>query len=309
MSVFCNLIYWGESICYNLLLKPLIQKRPKYEKKYRISICGMFKNEGPFLKEWVEYYKIIGIDHLYLYNNNSEDNFLDILQPYIDEGYITLVNWTKNHAQIEGYKKCFDTFRNETQWLAFIDLDEFIVPRYSENINEWIKKYEKYPSILIYWKMFGTNGKMKHDYNKLVTEQYTVCEDGFTKRWGKCIFNTDYDIAYFNEKTHHYTCVYYRILGLRFRIVPVNVYKHFTIGAIHFRIFENYSKRTIQLNHYWCKAWDYYEEKRRRTDVFFKDNPKKNLSYFYKDELLNISNDYTIYRFIMKLKHRLYDIK
>ena len=302
-------IYIIESLLYNTIFRLLLWKKPKYGKKYRISLCGMFKNEGRFLKEWVEYYKMIGIDHLYMYNNNSEDNYLEILKPYIDNGFVTLIDWTKNHAQIEGYKDCFDKFRNETQWLAFIDIDEFIVPVSSSDINEWIKGYERYPSVLLYWKMFGTGGKMKHDYNQLVIEQYSVCEERFTKRWGKCIFNTDYDIAYYNQMTHHYTCMRYPVGGLKIRVVPVNVFKQFIVGGICYRFMENYDRRSIQLNHYWSKAWDYYEEKRQRTDVYHKENPKKDLNYFYEDEMLNSSSDHTIFRYVMKLKLHLYDIK
>lgn len=298
-------IYCIESVLYNTVFRLFLWKKPKYKKRYRISLCGMFKNEGRFLKEWVEYYKMIGVDHLYMYNNNSEDNYLEILQPYIDDEFVTLVDWTKNHAQIEGYKNCFDRFRNETQWLAFIDLDEFLIPRYANDINEWIKDYERYPSILVYWKMFGTGGKMSFDPNQLVIEQFTVCNQEFDFRWGKCIFNTDYNIAYYNQMTHHYTCMKYPVMGMTIRTVPVNVYKQFLVGDYTYSFMECFKKRSIQLNHYWCKSWDLYEEKRQRTDVFFEENPKKNLDYFYINESRSLDSDYSIFRFVMKLKHRL----
>ena len=64
-------------------------------------------------------------------------------------------------------------------------------------------------------------------------------------------------------------------------------------------------KNTIQINHYWTKAWDVYEKKRRMTDVFFKENPKLNMSYFYEHEYENRSADYTIFRFLMQLKLKL----
>ena len=304
-----KIIYCIESVLYNTVFRLFLWKKPKYKKKYRISLCGMFKNEGLFLKEWVEYYIMIGVDHLYMYNNNSDDNYLEILQPYIDEGFVTLVDWTENHAQIEGYKNCFDRFRNETQWLAFIDLDEFIVPRKDNDINEWIKRYERYPSVLLYWKMFGTGGKMKHDANQLVIEQYYICQKGFGHNVGKCIFNTDYEIAYYNEITHHYTCVYYNLLGIRIRVVPINVFKRFVISGFYYTCLDRYEQASIQLNHYWSKAWSIYEQKRQRTDVFWNVNPKKDLNYFYSDECLNCSSDFTIFRFVMKLKHRIFNIQ
>ena len=52
--------------------------------KYDLAVCAIFKNEARFLKEWIEFYKLIGVEHFYLYNNFSNDNYQDVLQPYIN---------------------------------------------------------------------------------------------------------------------------------------------------------------------------------------------------------------------------------
>lgn len=55
-----------------------------------VAICALFKNEAPFLREWIEYHLMIGVSHLYLYNNCSSDNYLAILKPYIKSGVVEL---------------------------------------------------------------------------------------------------------------------------------------------------------------------------------------------------------------------------
>ena len=303
-----SFIYFIESVFYNFIFRFLLWKRPKYDKKYRISICGIFKNESSFLKEWMEYHIMIGIDHFYMYNNNSEDDYLSVLQPYIDNGYVTLIQWTKEHAQMEAYKHFFEHYGQETQWMTFLDIDEFFVPRYKDDINDWIQDYEKYPVILVYWKMFGTSGLVKHNYDMLTIEQYVVSHDGFFTHKGKCIVNMDYPIAFYNEMTHHNTNIRYRLFGFNLRVGPVNMFKRFVIGPYSLSWLGE-TKPTIQINHYWSKAWDIYDEKRNRTDVFFDKNPKLNMDYFYGFENKNITCDYSIFRFIMKLKMRMHDIK
>src|SRR5437016_521510 len=62
-------------------------------KKYNLSICTIFKNEAPYLKEWIEYHKLVGVDHFYLYNNLSLDAFRRILAPYIKDELVTLIQW------------------------------------------------------------------------------------------------------------------------------------------------------------------------------------------------------------------------
>ena len=44
-------------------------------KSYNVSACAIFQNEAPYLKEWIEYHRLIGVEHFYLYNNGSTDNY------------------------------------------------------------------------------------------------------------------------------------------------------------------------------------------------------------------------------------------
>ncbi len=48
-------------------------------KKYNLSICGIMKDEGPYLVEWLEFHKLVGVEKFYLYDNSSSDNSIDIL--------------------------------------------------------------------------------------------------------------------------------------------------------------------------------------------------------------------------------------
>ena len=49
-----------------------------------LAIATMFQDEARWLKEWLEYHLLVGVQHFYLYNNLSSDNYQDVLQPYID---------------------------------------------------------------------------------------------------------------------------------------------------------------------------------------------------------------------------------
>src|ERR1700722_724245 len=71
----------------------LINISKQLVEKYNFSICAIFKNEAPCLKEWIEYHRLFGVDHFYLYNIGSNDSFQDILRPYVEEGIVTLTNW------------------------------------------------------------------------------------------------------------------------------------------------------------------------------------------------------------------------
>ena len=139
------------------------KKTGKQQKKYTVAVCAIFKNESVFLKEWLEYHLLIGVEHFYLYNNFSEDNYQDILAPYIEKGQVTLTEWPVQFGQLPAYKDCFQKAKDETRWIAYIDLDEFICLRREQNIRNWIQKYDKYPTVYVNWKQFGTSGRLQHD--------------------------------------------------------------------------------------------------------------------------------------------------
>src|SRR5215204_456630 len=77
-----------------LLLMSLIVLKIE-AKQERIAIATMFQNEAPYLKEWIEYHRLVGVKHFYLWNNQSEDDYLSVLQPYIDKGIVELFQATE----------------------------------------------------------------------------------------------------------------------------------------------------------------------------------------------------------------------
>ncbi|MBG6236645.1 hypothetical protein IWX76_003239 [Pedobacter sp. CAN_A7] len=272
------------------------KNRSGIKKKYKVSICAIFKNEAKYLNEWITYHLLIGVDHFYLYNNNSNDDFKNVLASYIDNGIVELIEWPMIPGQFPAYEHCFVNRRGETQWISFLDIDEFICPLYETNINDWLKNYSHYPSIAIYWKMFGTSGLLQEDVNKLVIEQYTVCWEKLDDV-SKVLFNTDFEVA--NYTNHHFMEGKLKVLGFSMTIPPVNEFKKFIKYEIHRAGFKSPKDSTIQINHYWSKSYRSMEEKFSRGDV---NNHDRDLNLFYWHEHKNKSSDFKIWRYLIQLK-------
>ena len=282
----------------NLFLKmvSLFFKKDKRETKYTVSISSCFKNEAPFLKEFIEYHLFIGFDHFYLYNNNSTDDYLEVLQPYIDKGVVTLTDLTVVPVQGPSYAHFEEHFKDETKWVAFLDLDEFVCPQKVDNIKDWIKRFDKYPVVCIYWKFFGSSGLLDHDNNKTVIEQYTQASAKYINI-GKCFLNTRYKIWRCDATAIHYLEVKWH--GLR--IPAINEGGNFTIWGIQKIRKERF---TIQLNHYWSKAFNNYISKYNKGSGASGKDWKK-IEVFKGIEHLCNSTDVTILRFLTELKLRM----
>ena len=59
-----------KSILYKIRLNR-IKINSGERKRYNVTICAIFKNEAPYLREWIEFNRVVGIEHFYLFNNNS----------------------------------------------------------------------------------------------------------------------------------------------------------------------------------------------------------------------------------------------
>lgn len=142
--------------------------------QYILSIALIQKNESRYLREWIEYHILQGVEHFYVYDHGSTDESRDVWQPYIDRGIAELKPITGEHhpAQMEAYNDAVKRSRGVSKYLALIDVDEFLVPmkhdRAIDAIEDIFRAYEETPfkfpgscaagGIGINWRVYGTSG-------------------------------------------------------------------------------------------------------------------------------------------------------
>ena len=61
---------------------------------YELGIVTMFRNEANYLKEWIEYHHMLGVDHFLLYNDRSVDHWAEVLEPYISSNLVEVIEWS-----------------------------------------------------------------------------------------------------------------------------------------------------------------------------------------------------------------------
>lgn len=302
LLIFPEILYSG--LFYLLILiryfmKKIFLKKKTY--KYEVSICAIFKNEAKYMKEWIEFHKLIGVDHIYLYNNNSTDNYKDILFPYLENKYVTLTEWPMDFGQRQAYQDCYERFKNESHWIGYIDLDEFVNLRQKDkNIKSLLKNYTAFPALYIPWRMFGTSGYIKEPDTYLVIEKYSSCWDHLCNT-GKSFINCDYNN--FNFRSVHYFSSR-TIFNIPF--FGVSEIYTFAYGCdIFFSFIYNFHNPKVYINHYWSKAYEWYQYKDlQRGDASSKGMLKARQSEgrFELHELQNTEKDYSIQRFLIPLK-------
>ena len=136
-----------------------------------IAICAIARFENRYIKEWVDYHLSLGFDYIYLYDNNREGeeriaSVLNVEKEYKNRVIIVPYHHFSNDQcpQMRAYADCYE--RNECEWIAFIDIDEFITlsPKSKlTNIKQLLHKCSSYDAILLNWMTYGDNEKVFYE--------------------------------------------------------------------------------------------------------------------------------------------------
>jgi glycosyl transferase family 92 len=137
-----------------------------------LAACAIYRNEAPYLAEWIEFHLLMGAERCYLYNNLSTDEHREVLEPYLRDGVVDVIDWPDVPGQGSAYRDCLDRHRGETRWIAFLDLDEFLFSPTLAPLPEILTEYEEWPGVYVNWAVFGPSGHETQPPG-LVTESYT----------------------------------------------------------------------------------------------------------------------------------------
>ena len=150
---------------------------------YDLAVVAIMKNEGPYVKEWLDYHLLAGVDHFYIYDHESTDNFKEILKPYIDAGIVTYIFFPGELAQNATYNDAVNKYKFFCRYIAFIDADEFIFPQNNKSVVEVVDEIladkKNAGGLGINWRMFGSNNLETADYSKGVLERFTRRQENF----------------------------------------------------------------------------------------------------------------------------------
>ena len=144
---------------------------------YDVAVAAIMKNEGHYIKEWLDYHLLAGVDHFYIYDNDSSDNQEEILQPYINKGFVTYKIFPGENNQKAAYHDAVRNFKLQCRYMAFIDGDEFIYTKNGKSISEVTDEIllnkKSAGGLCIHWHCFGSNNLEKADYSRGVLERFT----------------------------------------------------------------------------------------------------------------------------------------
>lgn len=206
----------------------------------KIALVCIAKNEDDYIQEWIDYHFKLGVDEIFIYENDwRSDIIMDRVHTIPFDG---------KERQIFAYNDFIFTKSKQFDWVIFIDVDEFVVLHKHSNIQNFLKQYGNLPpsprmdGIAINWMHFGDNN---------APPKGSVLER-FTRR---------------GKYPDRHIKLIMRLNGDRIMLGPHHSYGFWMdtngrIGSNQNNFDGPYD--VIQLNHYFCKTKSEFESKMNR---------------------------------------------
>lgn len=144
-----------------------------------LSLCCIAKEEDPFLREWVAYHSLLGVEHFYIYDNGSKTPIRKTLGSYVDGSRVTIRRVEGAQMQLPVYDDCLASFGARNKWIGFLDLDEFALPMRDNDLRVTLSGFEDYGGLAATWHMMGSSGHLSRPRGPVVrnyTEAFAVQE-------------------------------------------------------------------------------------------------------------------------------------
>ena len=182
---FNFVIFFNIKYLYFLILFIFIHiylKKLKIINNIKVCLCAIGKNENKYVREYVEHYIKIGVDKIFIYDNNdlNGETFETVISGFIKNKYVQIINYRgKKTMQVNMMKNCYKNNYKKYDWFIMYDMDEFIFLKNKINIKYFLnnKKFNK-------CKIIQLNRPFHTDNNQIYYKN-----ESLFKRFPKAFYN------------------------------------------------------------------------------------------------------------------------
>lgn len=162
-----------------------------------IALCCIGRRENRYAREFIEHYRRIGFDKVFICDNNhdGEEYFEDVLSDYIESGFVEVLDYrNKGGYQCHAYSEVYKKYGKRYQWIAFFDFDEYLTIVDGSDIHSLMSRYDDFNCVLFNWMNYGDNGLLRDDgrdlqerFTEPLPDQYVQYEETLENDHIKCV--------------------------------------------------------------------------------------------------------------------------
>lgn len=140
-----------------------VARRLHHRPKYYLSVYAIMHNESHILREWIEIHLNEGIEHFFLVDHGSTDNWREKIADYVQNNTITIIELHSNDGGLDNLRAENSSLAlAQSEWLLIQDLDEFTYATGRQCITDFLKSVPNdVHQIAVPWVLFGTGGNIE----------------------------------------------------------------------------------------------------------------------------------------------------
>jgi hypothetical protein len=123
-----------------------------------LSVATVITEDISDLETWLQFHRKVGVQKFYIYSFVN----LDVLRDSLELGEdIVLIPWArffKPNSQVLSQAHAIANFGTYTEFIAFIDPDEYLVPKQGIDIKDVLNLFPQSNGFLVHWTCFNDNG-------------------------------------------------------------------------------------------------------------------------------------------------------
>lgn len=252
----------------------------------RVVMCAMAKNEHYYINEWVKYYVNLGVDKIFIFDNDDNDS--PYLKDFIDQSllpFVRIINARGKHwdkIQHDLYTNFYHIEKDNFDYCIYCDIDEFLVG--VDNIKTFLSRdyFKLYDQIRVKWKLFGDDNIVVRDkkqpiFGAFVNEITKPLSRDLTKTCR--LHNQAKTIIKGHLNGIRFDSVHFANRGGRILNQCLPSGKPCNSGV---ELHEDYSHEKVFFNHYMTKSLsEFVEQKMNRSDAVF-GKRQLDMKYFWR---------------------------
>jgi len=128
-----------------------------------LSLTTCVKNESHYIQEWLTYYKTLGVEKFYVFNDKSTDDTEDKINDLSFRDDILLIDFDSPSPDRQGYayQVSYKNYgRNNTEWMIYCDADEYFMPEEPTDLRTFLEDYKNYSGLGVSWRIYGSSGNI-----------------------------------------------------------------------------------------------------------------------------------------------------
>jgi glycosyltransferase involved in cell wall biosynthesis len=128
----------------------------------KVAVVVFVKNEYPDFCAWLAWYFALGVDTVIVYDDHSTDGTWQAVQaasrcldirPFRTD--LSVTPFTARQKEV--YLGAIRQFRDEFEWIGFLDADEYLHLRHNVDLRSFLARFPDAGAIAFSWCIYGSN--------------------------------------------------------------------------------------------------------------------------------------------------------